>query len=427
MRHTVQEITLNSGAQGLLVDVPGSTVVDMEFTFLSGHLFVQRSKFEIAHSMEHLIFGANKFYPDAQSFSREFGLNGAYHNAYTNMYLNGYVAEVAEFEWNRVMTLFWQGLTTPKFLKKEFVTEQETVVEELAAKLDKSHITIDVELSRAMGEDHLVDYKTRIEYVKNIEPSDLKAHHIATHNAENMRFIVAGNLRGKRNPIVALLERYTADLPDGQRKQIPDARLIRPIGPITVQRDVDKVFFDIKTAFYGELNERQQVALGILSYALTGAWDSRIFGKGRTKGLLYHIGSNGGSSAGVTGFGFSGSVVASKAQALYAFVADELLTLKRDGLTANELKAAKQYMLGSFQLSHQTTQSLVNWYARYFVHDEYFSFTDRADLIKSVTRRDIDQLIEQLFTSEYWGNGLLGKHIDNEADKLHQTIERVWH
>lgn len=426
MKHTLLPTELRSGAKGLLIDVPGSTVVNMEFTFLSGYDFVERSKYEVPHSLEHLIFGANRYYKTAQSFSREFGLNGAYHNAYTNSLLNGYVAEVAEFEWERVMELFWQGLTTPKFLSEEFETEQETVVEELSSRLQDYGLTIDIALTRAMGDDHLLDYATRLKYLKDLTTDDLRTHHLQTHNPQNMRFVVAGNLRGNRNQVLQLLERYTKRLPQGERKVIPDDKLIQPLGPVTIKKDVDKVFFSLKTAFYGELNEREQVALSILSYILTGSWDSRIFGQGRTKGLLYHILSRGSSQAGTTDFTISGSVVPTKADALFKFINSELAKVKANGVNAEELKNAKQYLLGSFQIAHQTTQSLVNWYARYFTHDDYFDFETRDDLIKSITRRDLDRIIEKLFNGNYWGTSVLAKDEAKPGDKLHKEAQKVW-
>lgn len=426
MKHTLLPTDLRSGAKGLLIDVPGSTVVNMEFTFLSGYDFVQRQKYEVPHSMEHLIFGANKYYKTAQSFAREFGVNGAYHNAYTNSLLNGYVAEVAEFEWERVMELFWQGLTTPKFLPNEFETEQGTVEEELTSRLQDYGLTIDLALTRAMGDDHLLEYATRLKNLLNITPQDLQLHHEQTHNPQNMRFVVAGNLRGNRNQVLNLLERYTKRLPQGERKLVPDAKLIQPLGPVTVKKDVDKVFFSLKTAFYGELNEREQVALSILSYILTGSWDSRIFGQGRTKGLLYHIISRGSSAAGATHFTISGSVVPTKADALFKFINSELAKVKSAGVTADELKNAKQYLLGSFQIAHQTTQSLVNWYARYFTHDEYYDFTARDDLIKSITRRDLDRIIEKLFNGNYWGVGILAKEDSKPGEKLYVEAQKVW-
>lgn len=426
MRHQLSSVELASGSRGLLIDVPGSTVVNMEFTFLSGFEFVEPDKYEVPHSMEHMVFGANLKFKSAQTFSRELGLNGAYHNAYTSGLLNGYVAETAEFEWERVLELFWTGLTTPKFLAREYATESETINEELHSRLDNHGLMLNVALMRAMGNDHLQDYRTRIKILPNISVADLHSHHQLTHNAHNMRFIIAGNLRGQRPRILQLLERYTKNLPAGERKTIPQAKLIQPLAPVAVKRDADKIYFDLKTGFYGELNEREQVALEILRHILTEAWDSRIFGKGRTKGLLYGIMSSGGSSQGISGFTLAGSVVKTKAKAMFEFVADELVKLKDRGITPAELKRAKQHLIGDFQIRHQTPHSLINWYSRIFTEDDYHKFEDRADLIKSITRRDIDSIILSLFSDAKWGVGVLAPQAEESAAKLYEQGERIW-
>lgn len=429
MKHQLTPITLKSGAKGLLIDIPGSTVIDMEFTFLSGFDFVEPKKYEVAHSMEHMIFGANDFYKSSTAFSRELGLNGAYHNAYTSPFLNGYVAEAPEFEWERVMRLFWQGLTTPKFLRREFLTEQETINEELHNKLDNHGLTLDVAMVKSMGDDHLQDYRTRIKILPNITPADLKRHHELTHTAANMRFIVAGNLRGKKTAILKLLERSTRALPGkGERNRVPKAKLIQPLGPTKIKRaGADKLYFDLKSAHYGELQERQLIALGLLSYILTGAWDSRLFGKGRRKGLLYGIACHGGSAQGASGISISGSVVPGKSVKLFNFVSEELGKLKTSGVREAELKRAKQFAIGNFQISHQTPQSLVNWYSRYFVEDEYFDFSRRPAAIKAVTTKDINDLIEGFFgDGSVWNVGVLGRQPNEAASQFFSQSERLW-
>lgn len=429
MKHRLTPITLKTGAHGLLLDIPGSTVVNMEFTFLSGFDFVEPTKYEVAHSMEHMIFGANDYFNSSTAFSRELGLNGAYHNAYTSSFLNGYVAEAPEFEWDRVMRLFWQGLTTPKFLRREFITEQETINEELHGKLDNHALTLDVAMVKNMGDDHLQDYRTRINILPNIAPADLKRHHELTHTAANMRFIVAGNLRGKKTGIINLLERSTQALPNrGERNVVPKAKLIQPLGPTKIRRaGADKIYFDLKSAFYGELNERQLIGLGLLSYILTGAWDSRLFGKGRRKGLLYGIACHGGSSQGASGLSISGSVVPSKSAKLFGFMSDELMKLKNHGIREAELKRAKQYAIGNFQISHQTPQSLVNWYSRYFVENDYFDFTRRPAAIKAVTKKDINELIERFFgAGAIWSVGVLGRQPNEASGQFYEHGSRLW-
>lgn len=426
MRHNLNTVDLASGSKGLLIDVPGSTVVNMEFTFLSGFDFVEPDKYEVPHSMEHMIFGANQKFKSAQTFSRELGLNGAYHNAYTSGLLNGYVAETAEFEWERVMELFWLGLTTPKFLPREYKTESETINEELHSRLDNHGLMLNVALMRAMGNDHLQDYRARIKILPNITTADLANHHQQTHSAANMRFMIAGNLRGQRQRILQLLERYTKNLPSGERKVVPQAKLIQPLSPVAVSRQADKVYFDLKSGFYGELSEREQVALDILRHILTEAWDSRIFGKGRRKGLLYGIMSSGGSSQGISGFSLAGSVVKTKAKSMFEFLSEELCRLKDRGVTPAELKRAKQHLIGDFQIRHQTPQSLINWYSRIFVEDDYHKFEERPDLIKSITRRDIDSLIKNFFSEANWGVGVLSANAEEAAARLYEQGEKIW-
>lgn len=426
MRHKLNSVDLATGSKGLLIDIPGSSVVNMEFTFLSGFDFVEPDKYEVPHSMEHMIFGANQQFKSAQTFSRELGLNGAYHNAYTSALLNGYVAETAEFEWQRVMELFWLGLTTPKFLPREYKTESETINEELYSSLDNHRLMLNVALMRAMGDDHLQDYRRRIKLLPAITTDDLTSHHQMTHNAQNMRFIIAGNLRGQRESILARMEKYTSNLPEGERKIVPPSKLIQPLSPVAISREADKVYFDLKCGFYGELNERESLALAILRHILTEAWDSRIFGKGRTKGLLYGISSSGGSSQGMSGFTIAGSVVKSKANAMFEFMADELSKLKAHGISASELKRAKQHLIGDFQIRHQTPASLINWYSRIFVKDDYYDFAGCPDLIKSITRRDVDSLVASFFGEAKWAVGVLAPKAGPIANRLEEQARRVW-
>src|SRR3954465_6134832 len=105
MKHTVIEIELNNGAKGLLVNVPGATVIDYEFNFRAGEYLVDRPKWEVPHLMEHVLLGANEKYPKARLFQAEFEKNGAYSNAHTSTYHITYEAECADFEWLRVLEL----------------------------------------------------------------------------------------------------------------------------------------------------------------------------------------------------------------------------------------------------------------------------------------------------------------------------------
>ena len=116
MRHSVEEITLKNGAKGLLIDIPGASVMNIKIQFRGGIRYAKTPEvYEIAHVVEHLSFGANAKYKDEQAFETEFTKNGAYHNAWTSDFSICYEAECADFEWERILDLQRISITSPRF------------------------------------------------------------------------------------------------------------------------------------------------------------------------------------------------------------------------------------------------------------------------------------------------------------------------
>ena len=73
MKHTVEEIKLKNGATGLLIDIPGASVMSTRIQFRAGMRYAKNHElYEIPHVVEHLAFGANSKYKDEQAFEAEF-------------------------------------------------------------------------------------------------------------------------------------------------------------------------------------------------------------------------------------------------------------------------------------------------------------------------------------------------------------------
>ena len=120
MNHTVEEVKLKNGARGLFIDVPGATVMSMQFQFRAGNRYAKSKEIEqVAHIMEHMAFGANDQYRSEAAFEAEFTKNGAYHNAYTSDFAMVYEADCADFEWSRILELQRLSICNPRFNQKE--------------------------------------------------------------------------------------------------------------------------------------------------------------------------------------------------------------------------------------------------------------------------------------------------------------------
>ena len=73
MRHSVEEIQLKNGARGILIDIPGASVMATRIQFRAGMMYSRKKDvYEIPHLVEHLAFGANAKFKDEQAFEAEF-------------------------------------------------------------------------------------------------------------------------------------------------------------------------------------------------------------------------------------------------------------------------------------------------------------------------------------------------------------------
>src|SRR5436305_4640397 len=172
MKHTVSEITLKTGARGLLVHIPGASVMTFDINFRAGEYLVEPDKWEVPHLMEHVLLGANELIPKARDFQAELEKNGAYSNATTSVYDITYEAECADFEWDRVLGLMLVAITRPLFLPEEFKAEFGNVREELTARSNNHFRHLSLALREQYGFKVLTD-RERIGLMSNVTVEDI--------------------------------------------------------------------------------------------------------------------------------------------------------------------------------------------------------------------------------------------------------------
>ena len=286
MKHSTSEVLLKNGAKGLLIDVPGATVTNYELNFRAGEFLVSKRKWEVPHLMEHIVAaGANEYYPDRRIYQAELSKNGAESNAYTSYYSVSYVGEVADFEWQRVFDLLFKGLTKPLFLQAEFDAEFGNIRDELTSYTNNHFRELSSYLSKSFGF-NVVSDRQRIKLMKNINREDLIEHYHKTHSTSNLRFVVAGNLRGRRVEVKRMLEEL--DLPKGSsRFKLPIEKAKKPDKPLFMaNRTVPNIYLIISSHFNDIVPIRDDDALGITRIMLTETLYSKIFGQARDRGLV---------------------------------------------------------------------------------------------------------------------------------------------
>lgn len=401
MKHTVEEVKLPSGARGLLIDIPGATVMSFQFQFRAGNRYV-RSKdiYETAHIMEHMAFGANAQFKSEDEYEAEFTKNGAYHNAYTSELSMVYVANCADFEWQRILNLQAVAICQPKFASDQLEAEKGNVKSELTGYLNNHNSVLWPKIQQLLGED-VYTFWQRLQTISNVTLADIREHHTRTHTAKNMCFVIAGKLQGRKSEIKRQLAEW--GLPEGERFEVPNDTLTRGNPTLIRRKEASNLTFGLSLTMPREINDEEIESMNCLDHILTGTLHSRIFGAARRKGLAYHIFSE--TSAGFydSSWDFGGEVNLETSSDLFDIIVREVKHVLDGKITEEELAAAKSYALGRYQMGAQTVAQISNFYTgRYFADGVVKNYEKVPDAIRKTNRKRMIETAREFITSDAW-------------------------
>jgi predicted Zn-dependent peptidase len=427
VKHTVNEIVLGNGARGLLVHIPGATVMTFDINFRAGEYLVDDKKWEVPHLMEHVLLGANELIPKARDFQAELEKNGAYSNASTGVYDITYEAECADFEWERVLSLFIIAITKPLFLEDEFIAEFGNVQEEMASRANNHFRRLSLEMRRAFDLLVKTDLE-RLKLMKNVTVDDVREHYRRTHVSGNMRFVIAGNMSGGRaKAITSMFE--TVDLPEiGSRFELPSEQPLSLKKAVYIPNDtVENLYFYIDTFMRRRMSDHENDALNLINTLLTETLYSKILGTAREHGLVYGMNSGHNQTRDASNWWLSAQVSAKNAQPLLKIITAELGRIINGDIPEADLAAAKLYALGRYQRSAQTVASIAAGYNyRYFFDGVIEEFDQIPERIQAVDKADLVQIAQALFSDDVWGVGVLGDCGHGFADKIRQQVAGLW-
>jgi predicted Zn-dependent peptidase len=146
----------------------------------------------------------------------------------------------------------------------------------------------------------------------------------------------------------------------------------------------------------------ERYALFLLNDVIGGSMSSRLFQEVRERqGLVYSIHS------GVQAFADTGTMYVYAATDAPNFskvlksTLKELRDLKKNGITADELKRAKDHLKGSLMLSLESTSSRMNRLAKHELHlGSFLTLDQMIASIDSVRLEDVQALIGQILDEE---------------------------
>jgi predicted Zn-dependent peptidase len=425
MKHTVEEVSLRNGSKGLLIDVPGATTMSMQFHFRAGSRYVKSQNIEqVAHIMEHMAFGANAKYRKEQEFEFEFTKNGAYHNAYTSDLSMAYQADCADFEWDRILGLQRVAICQPRFNEIELQAEKGNVKSELTNYLNDHYRILWPRVQQVLGEDVLT-YRQSIPTIANVTLGDVKEHHKRTHTTANMRFVIAGELKGRKSEIIRQIGDF--ELPRGEALDVPLDNLHKGTPTVVRRKDATNMTFGMFMIINRKLSQEELNSMHQLNHILTGTTHSRIFGKARSKGLAYNVSSYTGNSQYYGSWDIIGHVNHESSSELFDIIHRELGAVLAGKITEEELGAAQSFALGRYQMGAQTVSQISGYYTDHYFDDGYIrDYHKVPDAIKKVSMDSIISVASDFFRDDTWVLAAVSSRDRQELVDLNSKLEPLF-
>lgn len=423
MQHSVSKVSLENGIEGIFIDIPSANVTSIDIVFRAGDYLSPEGKTDTAHVMEHLVLGANKKYPSAKEFSREFSKYGAYNNAYTGDYHMGYEAECEAGETERIVDLLCIAIESPLFTQADFKAEIGNVREELKMRRNNDDIELSLLLENAMGFIPK-SYRAREKELSAIELSDVEAHYKKTHTTSNLRFVVAGPIASCKKNITERLANILLPkgnghipLPDEKPDNLPEVLLVK-------NTNLDNLCYRWEAVLPQFTSYVERDSLNAVHEILFNGFHSRVFGDLREKGLVYGIFGSYYETKENTVHVITGQVQSANIQEVFTILKREIMKVAEEGVTEEELDELKKRAFGEVQRYNQTPGQLNNWYRHAFVtRGEIMNFNEFADRLEKVTNESIKAAAKQVLQTTINGVGIMYNTLDKtDATLLQDTL-----
>ncbi len=279
-------------------------------------------------------------------------------------------------------------------------------------------------MQQILGED-IYSYWQRLQTIPKVRLADIREHHERTHTTDNLRFVIAGKLDGRKTHIKEMLESWA--LPRGQRFTIPKDQLTSA-GPALIRRkEASNLTFGWSMTLPRALNDEEDDAMGCLNHLLTGTMHSRIYGAARKKGLAYGVFSETSIGLHDSSWDFGGQVNRDKASALFDIIVKEIKMVGEGRITDKELEAAKSYALGRHQMGAQTVSQISNFYSgRYFSDDAVREYDRAPEEIRGISLERMIATAREFIAHNAWALAGVSSGEKDELLLLHNKLETLF-
>jgi predicted Zn-dependent peptidase len=414
MTTTWQIDTLDNGLRLVTTPMPTAQSVNVCIFVGVGSRMEERRTNGICHYLEHMLFKGSTKRPTAQAISETIEGAGGGLNAFTNKEFTGYWTHMPYDRLDLAVDVLADMVRDPLLDPAEIDRERSVVEQEIRRAHDQPGAWASELLSRACYGDQPIGWPIAgtEETVEAIHREDFVGHMAKWYVPENTVVAVAGNTTP--DDVRRLIEERLIDVKAKPVPSFAPASSGLPADHVQVEaRDIDQsnLFFGLRAI---SRTDPDRYPLTILNSLLGRGMSSRLFKEVRERrGLAYSVGSGVSRHHDTGVMSVSAGVSPEKVEEAGKVILAEVFKLVDEPVPEEELTRARDFTVGNFRLSLETTMALTQWTGEELVTTgEIERIDDVVEKLSAVTAADIQRVARRLFTKDNVAMSLVGPKAD---------------
>lgn len=410
---------LKNNVRVILSPLHETQTVTVLVLFGVGSRYEHRTINGISHFIEHMMFKGTKKRPTALAISKELDGVGAEYNAYTSKEVTGYWIKISKDKLDLALDLVSDMLYNSKFESQEIEREKKVICEEMHMYRDNPIMYVDTLLEKIMfepsplgwdigGDDDIIMSMTRKSMV------EFRNSH---YHGKNLVVGVAGNI--DQTECLSKITRAFGDSWDRGTK----ANVCTPYRGKAQTKPQTSVYYketeqiQVALGFHGySYADPKSYAASMLAMILGIGMSSRLFIAIRERrGLCYSIRASHQNFLDTGVFSIQAGLDKTRISEAITAIMQELHRIKTGGVTASELKRAKDHIRGKMAISFEDSETVASWYVgQEVLTKKMLTPEEKLANIQAVTKEDVQKVARQFFQTKNINLAVIGPYKDDK-------------
>lgn len=402
---------LKNGLRIIAVPMPGSPSVTVMTLVEAGSEYETKEKNGISHFLEHMFFKGTKTRPSSLHIAKEFDSVGAENNAFTSREYTGYWAKSDVKHIDKILDIISDMYLNPIFPEIEMEKEKGVIIEEINMYEDVPQRKVYQVLADLMYGDQPAGWPVigPAENIKSMKIEDFHKYRKQHYIAPKTLVLVSGDVVA--SDVFKKIEKSFKDLNSGKvikKKKAIEKQIVPQIKIKEKDSGQAHMVMGIRTF---SMYDKRWAAQRLLSAILGNGAGSRLYQKMREHlGICYYIGSGNNYYADRGFLSISAGVDKNRAEEAVRGIVEELKKIRDEKVTAEELKIAKDYVVGHMYLGLESSDDWADYYgSQEIMREKIMDPKEMEKEIRAVTAGDIQKVAKFIMQDKKLNLAIVGK------------------